>query len=201
MCWTRHEEAAIAIKTHPRRVVSERDVVRGGCRFFLQHGTLEMDALAASLAISRATLYRVVHSRDRLLGDVLWELGEQVLNRAREQRTATGVDGVIEVTHRFCVSLLRSEPFRDFLRAEPKTANRVLFTPAGGVHARAVAAQKEILLEAARRGELRLAADPDHLAYLYVRIIESTLYAELLNGQQPDLPLAERTIRSLLHAA
>jgi hypothetical protein len=37
------------------------------------------------------------------------------------------------------------------------------------------------------------------MAYLYVRIIESTLYAELLTGQQPDLPLAERTIRSLLH--
>jgi hypothetical protein len=182
-------------------VVSERDVVRGGCRFFLRHGTLEMDALAGSLAISRATLYRVVHSRDRLLGDVLWELGEQMLNRARQQRTSSGVDGVIEITHRFCVQLLRAEQFRAFLRAEPKTATRVLFTPAGGVHARAVAAQKEILLEAARCGGLRLTGDLDHLAYLYVRIIESTLYAELLTGQQPDLPLAERTIRSLLHAA
>jgi len=69
------------------------------------------------------------------------------------------------------------------------------------VHARAVAAQKEILADAARRGELRLVGDLDHLAYLYVRIIESTLYAELLTGQQPDLPLAERTIRSLLHQA
>jgi hypothetical protein len=195
------EEATIATKTQPRRVVSERDVVRGARRFFLRHATVEMDALANSLAISRATLYRVVHSRDRLLGDVLWELGEQMLNHARETSTATGVDGVLDITHRFCVMLLRAEPFRVFLRAEPKTATRVLFTPAGGVHARAVAAQKEILLDAVRRGGLRLAGDPDHLAYLYVRIIESSLYAELLTGQQPDLPLAERTIRSLLHAA
>jgi hypothetical protein len=74
----------------------------------------------------------------------------------------------------------------------------VLFTPAGGVHTRAVAAQQEILLEAARRDGLTLPGDPAHLAYLYVRIIESSLYAELLTGQQPDLPLAERTIRSLL---
>jgi hypothetical protein len=182
-------------------VVSEADVVRGGCRYFLRHGTLEMDALAGSLAISRATLYRVVHSRDRLLGDVLWKLGEQMLNRARAQRTEPGVEGVIGITRRFSGYLLRAEPFRAFLRAEPKTATRVLFTPSGGVHARAVAAQKEILAEAVRRGELCLLGDLDHLAYLYVRIIESTLYAELLTGQQPDLPLAERTLRSLLHQA
>jgi hypothetical protein len=194
-----HEEVAIQTRTQPRRVVSESDVLRGGCRYFLRHSTLEMDALATSLAISRATLYRVVHSRDRLLGDVLWHLGEQMLNRARAERTETGVEGVIDITRRFCADLLRAEPFRDFLRAEPKTATRVLFTPSGGVHARAVAAQKDILTDAARRGELRLVGDVDHMAYLYVRIIESTLYAELLTGQQPDLPLAERTIRSLLH--
>ena len=191
---------AIVTRTQPRRVISERDVVRGACRFFLRHGTVEMDALATSLAISRATLYRVVHSRDRLLGDVLWELGEQLLNRARATSTATGVDGVLDVTHRFCTMLLRAESFRYFLRTEPKTATRVLFTPAGGVHIRAVAAQQEILLDAARRHGLTLPGDPAHLAYLYVRIIESSLYAELLTGQQPDLPLAERTIRSLLHS-
>jgi AcrR family transcriptional regulator len=188
----------IVTRTQPRRVISERDVVRGACRFFLRHGTVEMDALALSLAISRATLYRVVHSRDRLLGDVLWELGEQLITRARQNTTATGVDGVLEITHRFCTMLLRSEPFRLFLRTEPKTATRVLFTPAGAVHTRAVAAQQDILLDAARRGGLALPGNPSHLAYLYVRIIESTLYAELLTGQQPDLPLAERTIRSLL---
>jgi hypothetical protein len=182
-------------------VVSESDVVRGGCRYFLCHGTLEMDALAGSLAISRATLYRVVHSRDRLLGDVLWYLGEQMLKRARSERTGPGAEGVIEITRRFCGYLLGAESFRAFLRGEPKTATRVLFTPAGGVHARAVAAQKEIFLETVRRGELRLVSDLDHLAYLYVRIVESTLYAELLTGQEPDLPLAERTIRSLLHQA
>jgi hypothetical protein len=192
------EEAAIVTRAQPRRVISEREVVRGACRFFLLNSTVEMDALAVSLAISRATLYRVVHSRDRLLGDVLWELGEQVLTRARQSTTTTGLDGILETTHRFCTMLLRSEPFRLFLKIEPKTATRVLFTPAGSVHTRAVAAQQEILLDAARRGGLTLPGDPAHLAYLYVRIIESSLYAELLAGQQPDLPLAERTIRSLL---
>src|SRR5687768_6039636 len=87
---TTTEEVPIPTRAQSRRVVSERDVVRGGCRLFLERGTVEMDALAGSLAISRATLYRVVHSRDRLLGDVLWQLGEATLTRARAQRTASG---------------------------------------------------------------------------------------------------------------
>jgi AcrR family transcriptional regulator len=181
-------------------VVSDDAVVRGGCRYFVAHGTLDMEALASELAISRATLYRIVGSRDRLLADVLWRLGERLLNDARAARTATGVDGVLEVTRRFAADVLRAEGFRRFLTAEPETAARVLFTRPGGVHTRAVALQRQILLEAARPGEPWLAADLDHLAYLYVRIIESMLYAELLGGRQPDLDLAERAVRSLLEA-
>lgn len=184
-----------------RRVVSHNDVVRGGCRYFLQHGTIDMDALAVSLCISRATLYRVVHSRDRLLGDVFWKLSERQLAIARKARTCTGVDGVLEVTRPFCARLLAAKPFRTFLAHEPDTAARVLFTPAGGVHQRVVAVQKEILIEAARTGDSWLAGDLDRLAYLYVRIFESMLYADLLTNFPPDFDLAERAAKALLQAA
>lgn len=46
-----------------RRVVTREQVVRGGCRYFLRHGTVDMDQLASALSISRATLYRVVQPR------------------------------------------------------------------------------------------------------------------------------------------
>src|SRR3954467_10934199 len=58
----------------PRRAVSREQVTAGACRLFLERGTVDMDELALRLAISRATLYRVVHGRDQLLGDVLWRL-------------------------------------------------------------------------------------------------------------------------------
>jgi AcrR family transcriptional regulator len=178
-------------------VVSSDDVVLGACRFFLRHATVDMDRVAVDLAISRATLYRVVHSRDRLLGDVLWRLAEAMLNRARQRRTAAGVDGVLEITRTFSAALLDSEPFREFLRTEPDTAARVLFTASGGVHRRAVAVQCEILHDLATE-EGWPEKDLDHLAYLYVRLIESMLYAELLTGRRPDPELAERAIRALL---
>jgi AcrR family transcriptional regulator len=163
----------------------------------MRHGTIDMDALATSLAISRATLYRVVHSRDQLLGDVLWRLAEQELTTARAARTRPGVDGMVEVTQRFCSRLLHSAPYRTFLAAEPQTAARVLFTRAGGVHSRVVAAQKEIMLECADESQPWPAGDLDSLAYLYVRIVESMLYAELLTGRPPDAQLTERAVRSL----
>ncbi|MEU4689527.1 QsdR family transcriptional regulator [Actinoplanes sp. NPDC023714] len=175
-----------------RRVVSDDEVTRAGCHFFLRHGTVDMDGLAAAMCISRATLYRVTHGRDRLLGDVLWRLADRMLAEARRRRTRAGVDGVVEVTHRFAEELLASEPFRRFLTAEPDAAARILLTHAGGLTERVVVTQQEIFREA---GLDR--AGPD-VAYLYVRIIESALYAELVAGRPADLALAERAVRTLL---
>jgi AcrR family transcriptional regulator len=178
------------------RVVSQDQVLHGACRFFLRHGGVDMDGLASSLAISRATLYRVVHSRDGLLGDVLWVLADRVLARARRERTNGGVEGVLEVTRRFVDQLRAAGPFRAFLRGEPETAARVLFNASGGVHRRAVSAQKEILLEV--DGGPWSTAALDQVAFLYVRIVESTLYAELLTGAPLDPDLAERAARTVL---
>ncbi|SIR95409.1 QsdR family transcriptional regulator [Micromonospora avicenniae] len=182
-----------------RRVVSAERVVQGGCAFFLRHATVDMDALAGSLAVSRATLYRVVHSRDRLLGDVLWRLADRLLAQARADTVTTGVDGVLETTRRFAVAVRQARPFRAFLRAEPVTAARVLFTPAGGVHVRVVEAQKAILAAAAADPAWS-PADLDGAAFLYVRIVESMLYAELIRGRRADPVTAERAARAVLEA-
>lgn len=179
-----------------RRVVSRGHVVHGACRFFLRHSTVDMDALAQDLAISRATLYRVVGSRDGLLTDVLWQLADRLLTRARSRRTDTGIDGVLQITRYFVTALRASAPFRAFLRAEPETARRLL--TGGGVHRKAVLAQRSILLEAGDGGPLWPRAGLDELAYLYVRVVESTLYAELLSCRRLDPALAERTARAVL---
>jgi hypothetical protein len=184
--------------TVARRVVSREQVVLAGCHYFLRHATLDMDNLAVQMSISRATLYRVVHGRDRLLADVLWRLAENALRRARKERTEYGVEGVLEVGRRFSAHLLDTKPFRTFLMSEPDAAARVLLTATGGIHHRAVRAQKEIFLEATPPGLVWLTGDLDSLAYLLVRIFESTVYADLLASRQPDRELAERAIRAVL---
>ncbi|MGH2755866.1 MAG: QsdR family transcriptional regulator [Actinomycetota bacterium] len=182
------------------RVLSYEDAVSCARARFLADGTLDMQALVDELAVSRATLYRVVGNRDRLLGDVIWDLGARTLGRAiRETNDASaGVDRIIETSRRFNEYVVSFEPLRTFLRTEPLTAFRVLFSPAGRVHERAVAAWRSMLQEAADRGEIDLPFDVDRLAYVLVRSGESMLYADLIGGREPDIELAAMTQRAVL---
>ncbi|MFC6092611.1 QsdR family transcriptional regulator [Saccharothrix lopnurensis] len=180
-----------------RRVVTRDQVVRAACELFLRHGAVDMERLATTLAISRATLYRVVRGRDGLLGDVLWLLADRELVRARQRRAHDGVEGVLEVTRCFVDRLRAAAPFRAFLRGEPDTAARVLFGGCDAVHRRAVRAQERILLEV--RGEPGPPGPAlGQVAFLYVRIVESALYAELLGGTPLDPDLVERAARTVL---
>ena len=183
---------------HDLRVITYDTIVAGARRHFLSKGTIDMEQLAQELAVSRATLYRAVDGRDRLLGDVLWSLAERTYELAREDVTVRGVDAILEISHRFTESLMTSAPFRRFLEQEPQTAMRVLLTPAGGVHERTVALNREIFAEAFEGHEDELLGDLDTLAYLYVRLRESILYADIMSGRQPDPEVAERAVRALL---
>jgi AcrR family transcriptional regulator len=179
------------------RVISAEQAISAGYQYFLRHGTVDMDQVAVALAVSRATLYRVISSRDRLLSEVLWRLVSDSIDRARALRTQTGVDGVIEVVRTFSDELLDATPLQHFISSEPEAATRVLMTPAGGLHRRSVKAVKELFEEAAPAGPWIL-DDRGNLAYLLVRIVESLYFAELLAGTPPDRDLAECAIRALM---
>jgi AcrR family transcriptional regulator len=184
------------------RVLSYDDALSRARAYFLSNGTLDMKALSDELGVSRATLYRVVGNRDRLLGDVIWDLGERTLRRATQETPpdSTGVDRIIETSRRFNQHVVTFTPLRDLLRNEPLTAFRVLFSPTGRVHERAVSAWRAMLEEAAERGEMVLPFDIDQLAYIIVRSGESMLYADLIGGREPDIELAAITQRAVLQA-
>lgn len=180
------------------RVISYEQVVAAGRVQFLRDGTVNLDRLAAELAVSRATMYRLVEGRDRVLGDVLWSFAEPMLEQITGTTRARGFDAIIEVSVRFYQAILRAAPFRHFLSTEPEAAVRVLFTPAGGVHERAIRQQIKIFRTIQERDGIELREDLESLAYLYVRIAESLLYADLLSGRAPDLRLVERAARAVL---
>ncbi|WP_250007392.1 QsdR family transcriptional regulator [Actinoplanes sp. M2I2] len=183
-----------------RRVVSHDQVVRAGVEHFLFRSTLDMEALAGEMAISRATLYRVAGSRDALLEDILRALTEAMFADARAARTAGGFDGVIEVSRHFG-ELLRSPVLDAFLKREAEAASRILFTPAGGVHETAVSNQIEVFRETGLTGELPPGADVSHLAFLYVRMVGTFLYAEFFTGRKADFDELVPALRSLLRPA
>jgi AcrR family transcriptional regulator len=185
---------------HDLRVITYDTVVAGARRHFLRRGTIDMDELAQELAVSRATLYRAVDGRDRLLGDVLWSFAERAFERARRDLDFEGVDAILEVSRRFTGDVMSAEPFRRFLEREPQTALRVLLTPAGGVHERTVVMQRAIFADVLAGCEDELPGDLLSLAELYVRLHESILYADVMSGRRPDPEVAERAVRALLTA-
>lgn len=121
---------------HDLRVITYEAIVAGARRHFVREGTIDMEQLAHELAVSRATLYRAVDGRDRLLGDVLWSLAERTYEQARGRVKGRGVDAILEISHGFTEAVMTAAPFRRFLAEEPQTAMRVLLTPAEGVHER-----------------------------------------------------------------
>lgn len=180
------------------RIVAYDAVLQAALPAFLKQSTVDMERLALALSVSRATLYRVVRSRDRLLGDVIWSFGERTLATAVAETSSTGIDRMVETARQFNAYVVSFEPLREFIRAEPMAALRVLMTPAGNVHQRFVQVWKDMFVDAQARGELRLPLAPDELAYVFVRIGESMLYSDLLAGREPDIDVAATVQRALL---
>ena len=185
-------------RTKGVRVLSYEKALAVARRAFIQGFNVDMPSLAQSLNVGRATLYRVVHSRDRLLGDVIWSFGEKTLAMSLAETSGTGPERIISLARRFNEYVVEFEPLRAFVRLDPMTAVRVLFTPAGDVHRRFVEAWKEIFEGAVERGELTLPFGTDDFAYVFVRIGESILYSDLLADREPDIELASLVQRALL---
>lgn len=183
-----------------RRVITYDEVVAAGRDRFVATATVDLQELARDLAVSRATLYRVIPGRDRVLGDVVWWFGRQHHAAARAAVGGDGAEWVVAVLRRFGETILAQRSFRAFLRQEPEVAARVLFTPAGAVHERFVDANAD-LLGAAMGGERPLPFDLDTTAYVLSRVYESMWYADLLSDREPDLDVADRVAAAVLAAA
>lgn len=84
-----------------RRVISCEQVVDAAVRLFHTTGRLDMEELASATAVSRATLYRVAGSRDRVLGDVLWRQGHRLLVSVEAAVAGRGLDRLLTISERF----------------------------------------------------------------------------------------------------
>jgi len=184
------------------RAVGPLDVLREARRRFLQGKRLDMRELASDLGISRATLYRWVGDRERLLGEILWSLAEGGLAEARAHADAyaadRGVDWVVRFYSRFMEMTADFEPIRRFVAAEPDSALRVLMSRHGVQQRRLIDALRAVLQARAAAGDLALRLDTHDLAYVMVRIGESFIWREFITGEEPDLSKAADIVRILL---
>jgi AcrR family transcriptional regulator len=176
------------------------DALRAARERWLESGRIEMGELAAALGVSRATLYRWVGTRERLLGEVLWTFAQASMGDAVAAARGAGPDYVAEVIERYLESAARFAPLRRFVEQDPEYALRVLASKHSPMQRRSIAAMRDLLEEQVSRGALRPPLPIDDLAYLLIRISESYLYSDVITGSEPDVGRAADAIHALLHA-
>jgi AcrR family transcriptional regulator len=190
-------ERHLAAGNEARRI-TPADALQAARRRFLRGERVDMNDLAQELGIGRATLYRWVGSRDRLLGEVLWSLAELGLAQSRAEATGRGAAWVLAVYRRFGDLIVGLEPLRHFVKSEPECALRVMTSKASPLQRRVVDTFRDALVEAQKTRGLKLRLDPETLAFAMVRIAESFLWTDLITGGTPDLAKAREVTRVLL---
>jgi AcrR family transcriptional regulator len=199
---TRGRETSLerALSARDERTPTPLDVLEAARRIWLEGQRLEMGALATELALSRATLYRWVGSKERLLGEVAWSFALPVFEEARARASGHGADYVAEVVERYLRTAIAFPALRHFIEQDPEFALRVLTSKHSSMQRRSVAATRELLAEQVEAGALEPPLDLDALAYVIVRIAESFLYSDIITGSEPDIAQACDAIDALLHA-
>ncbi len=176
------------------------DALRVAREHWMAGQALDMGMVASELDTSRATLYRWVGSKERLLGEVVWSLAESSFYDALARASGTGPDYVTEVIERYMAAALDFAPLRRFVERDPEYALRVLASRHSPMQRRSILATRRLLEEQVAAGALEPPLDLDSLAYLIVRIVESFLYSDVITGTEPNIDAAAEAIHVLLHA-
>ncbi len=149
---------------------------------------MELTELAGALGIGRATIYRWFGSRDQLLGGVIADALERLIEDAHTAVGRGGAAGLLEVLDHVNRRLSRSTALRALLEQERSAALRLLTAGGGFVQPRAVRMVRRMIEAEIDGGRFEAPADPEALAYAVVRLAEAFLYNEAAAGlrEHPD---------------
>jgi AcrR family transcriptional regulator len=173
---------------------------RAARRMYLEGRRLDMQALAAELGVSRATLYRWTGHRDQLLSDVLWSLSDDIFERAKSDHPDhTGAERLLAIFRQHVGALVRARPLQVFLQQETHAALRILTSRDGGVQPRTVSRLAELYREEQDAGAFQPRADVVTLAYAVVRVTEGFIYNDAIVAVEPEVDRAATIVALLLN--
>ncbi|GAA5062021.1 QsdR family transcriptional regulator [Nocardia callitridis] len=162
---------------------------------------MDIQAIAAQLKLSRASIYRWFGSRDAVLGTVLAGEFEGLLARADARRRSTGARRILDVLNRVNRWMTDNEPFRRYFENEPLAGLRILTTTDGPVQPVVVAAVAALVTRAETEDGYRPPLDTDLLAYTLVRLGEAFLYNDNVAGIRGDIERLHEVQAALLGVA
>jgi AcrR family transcriptional regulator len=181
------------MKTVARRPVgrppaaTREELLAEATRRFLHGERVDLQDVAHRLGLARMTVYRWFGSRDGLMGEVLAQLGEGLVDAAAGRSREQGRRGLLELFGRVNRDVASSEALRSYMQREGLGALRVLTASNGVVHPRMVASIERVI-RAEVAGDAAVGdIDPGTLAFAIVRLAESFLYNDASSDIRGDV--------------
>ncbi|MGA7688394.1 MAG: QsdR family transcriptional regulator [Jiangellales bacterium] len=157
---------------------------------------VDMQTVADALDIGRATLYRWVGDREKLMDEVLGRLVAKNWRTARVDPDGESLDAVLATIAGFMAATAAWPPVLDFAEREPDLALRILLAAQGNV-ADGIRLGLEETLALHLPGRDVAPATLDVL----VRIGAALQWANVAAGNPPDIDTAVEAARALLTIA
>lgn len=177
---------------------TREEVVALARQAFLTGERVDVQAIAAQLKLSRASIYRWFGSRDGVLGAVLSGEFESLIERADDRRKDTGARRILTVLDRVNRWMAGNEPFRRYFENEPLAGLRILTSSDGPVQPRVLTAVEQLITRAEEQDGYIPQLERPLLAYSLVRLGEAFLYHDNVTGLRGDVDRLHQVQAALL---
>jgi AcrR family transcriptional regulator len=154
---------------------------------YLRGRRIDVQAIAAELGLGRTTIYRWFGSREGLIGEVLNQAADPLLDAARAKAKGRGGAMLLDTFDRFNRSLADAPALRQFVEQERDVALRIITSSGGIVQPHNVARIAALIEEEARAGTFKPPVEPATLAYAIVRLAEAFLFNDAAAGMRGDV--------------
>ena len=177
---------------------TREDVIDAGLYRYLRGRRVDVQAIAAELGLGRATIYRWFGDREKLLGEVIIEATEPVLEGCRRGLSGKGGPGLLETFDRFNRALVDAPALSAFVEQERDAALRIIASGAGIVQPRIVALITALITEETEAGTYEPSVEPAVLGYAIVKLAQAFLFNDAVVGIRGDVDRLREVEAALL---
>jgi AcrR family transcriptional regulator len=176
---------------------SREDVVAAAMYRYLRGQRIDVQAIASELGLGRATIYRWYGSREDLIGEVLVQAADPLLDEARAKARGRGGRALLDTFDRFNRSLADAPALRQFVEQERDAALRIIIS-GPRVQPHIVARITGLIEEEAEAGRYDPPVEPSTLGYAIVRLAEAFLFNDAVAGMRGDVDRLREVEAALL---
>ena len=153
---------------------------------YLRGRRVDVREIASELGLGRTTVYRWFGSREGLIGEVLADAGEPLLNEARAEAKGRGGVALLDTFDRLNRKLVDAPALLHFVEQERDAALRIL-TMDGIPQRRMVGNITRLIENEVRHGAYAPPVEPATLAYAIVKLAEAFLFNDAAAGMRGDV--------------